>query len=219
VTLTPIIRHIRTYSKNENLVKEKRELIAGEALKLFLVNGYVKTTIRELAEACELTEGAIYRYIGSKDDILHLFLLRINVNQIQDYLRGLGEIDTIEALGKCIWQYYTWQDQTYEVNIFYNREINNFTREDRRVLLKSQSDYIHFFDELIKKGVSEGIFHTADSLLIAHNIVMLGYDWGLRRWFLSQYFTIDEYIEKQTAMFLYLLTADSEKKRKVSPKK
>lgn len=203
----PKPRHIRTFSKNVPLVQKKRELIADKALKLFLEKGYVKTTIRELAEACNLTEGAIYRYIGSKDDILHLFLLRINVNQIQEYLHGLGNITTPEALKKCIKQYYTWQDETLEVNIFYNREINNFTDEDRRVLLKSQSDYIHFFEELIKKGVSEGVFHTSDPLLFAHNIVLLGYDWGLRKWFLKKYLTIDEYIEKQTAMFLYLLTA------------
>ncbi|MDD5190906.1 MAG: TetR/AcrR family transcriptional regulator [Dehalococcoidales bacterium] len=202
----PQVRSIRTYSKNANLVREKRELIANKALKLFLEKGYAGTTIRQLAEACDLTEGAIYRYIGSKDDILHLFLLGIKVNQIQDFLTRLGDVSTTEALKQCICQYYLWQDQTREINIFYNREIANFTTEDRGVLLKSQSDYINFFEILIQKGIDAGIFKTSDPKLVAHNIVMLGWDWGMRKWYLKRWLTIDQYIEKQTAMFLFLLT-------------
>jgi len=201
-------KSIRTLSKNDVLVKERRKIITSKALKLFLAKGYEKTTITELAAACNLSQGAIYRYIGNKNDILHLYLMEIEVNQIEDYLHELGDMGTVESLKKCIWQYYVWQDQNSEVNIFYAREINNFTRADRHILLKSQSDYIHFFEELIKKGVSEGVLQTADPLLVAHNIVLMGYDWGMRKWFLSQYFTLDEYIEKQTKLFLRLLLPD-----------
>jgi len=201
------VRNIRTYSKNTNLVSKKRELISTKALGLFLEKGYAKTTIREIAEACGWTEGALYRYIGSKEDILHLILPEARVLLFQEYALGLGELDAIEKMRKCIWRYYKWQDETADRNIFYNREIHNFTQKDRRILLKSQSDYIKFFRDLVPEGVAKGKFHCSDPLLVAHNIVMLGFDWSMRRWFLKQYYTIDEYIEKQTAMFLQILTA------------
>jgi len=204
-------RKIRTYSKNTELVSKKRDLISTKALKLFLDKGYAGTTMRELAEACKLTEGALYRYIGSKEDILHLMLPATRVSLLQEYLQELGELESVAALRKCIWRYYKWQDETADKNIFYNREIYNFSSQDRQTLLKSQSDYIHFFEELINKGINEGKFHTSDPLLVAHNILLLGFDWSMRRWFLKRYYTIDEYIEKQTDMFLKILAGDNQK--------
>jgi len=190
-------RNIRTYSRNGKLVQERRNHIVNHALRLFLAKGYDRTTIRELAESCGMTEGAIYRYIGSKDDILHLLLLDTKVNFIVDFLESLGSVNTLDALKECIQIYYKWCNDAADKNIFYNREIINFSEADRQVLLKSQSDYIHFFENLIKKGVTEGIFKAKNPLLIAHNIVMQGFDWGLRRWFLRSFFTLENYTQLQ----------------------
>jgi AcrR family transcriptional regulator len=195
-------RNIRTYSKNDQLVKTRRASIVQRALKLFLEKGYNRTTIRELANSCGMTEGTIYRYIGSKDDILHLLLLDTTVAFIEDFLKGLGEIDTVEAIKKCIRQYYIWCNDASDNNIFYNREIVNFSPADQQTLLKSQADYIHFFERLIREGVSEGVFETKNPLLIAHNIVMQGFDWGLRRWFLRSFFTLEEYTQLQTELVM-----------------
>lgn len=202
-------RKIRTYSNNTQLVAEKRKLIAHHALRLFLKKGYHRTTMKDLAKACKLAEGAIYRYIGSKEDILHLFLQDTTIDAIQDRTTSLGDIGTVGILRECIRTYFTWQDQTRDRNIFYNREINNFAREDRAVLLKSQSDYILFFEDLIKRGVEEGKFKTRCPLLVAHNIVMMGFDWSLRKWFLGRHFTLDEYIKLQTETILQVLMQDS----------
>ena len=38
--------------------------------------------------------------------------------------------------------------------------------------------------------------------LAAHNISVLGHMWAFRRWLLSRYYTIDEYIEIQTGFIL-----------------
>jgi len=40
-------------------------------MKLFHVNGFVTSTVREIAEACDLTPGAIYNHFGSKHEILY----------------------------------------------------------------------------------------------------------------------------------------------------
>jgi AcrR family transcriptional regulator len=203
-------RNIRTYSTNEQLVKERRALIVQNALKLFLEKGYDRTTIRELSKSCGMTEGTIYRYIGSKDDILHLLILDTNVNFIENFLKGLGDVSTVVALKECIRIYYTWCDDASDNNIFYNREIINFSEPDRHTLLKSQADYIKFFKKLIEMGVSEGVFKAKDPLLIAHNIVMHGFDWGLRRWFLRSFFTLEKYIELQTELVMGSLSVSSE---------
>lgn len=206
-------RNIRTYSRNEQLVQARRALIIENALRLFLEKGYDRTTVRELAKSCGITEGAIYRYIGSKNDILHLLLLDTNVNFIEDFLKGLGDVNTADALKGCINVYYTWCNDAADRNMFYNREIINFSAADRRTLLKSQADYIQFFEKLIKRGVAEEVFRVKSPILIAHNIVMQGFDWGLRRWFLRNFFTLDKYIKLQTEIVMGLILIDPSMKQ------
>lgn len=203
-------RSVRTYSRNSKLVQERRTHIINHALRLFLAKGYDRTTMRELAESCAMTEGSLYRYIGSKDDILHLLLLDTKISIMTDFQKSLGNISVVDALQECVKIYYKWCNDAADKNMFYNREIINFSEADRRVLLKSQSDYIHFFEDLIKKGIKEGVFKATNPLLLAHNIVMQGFDWGLRRWFLRSYFTLDDYIKLQLELIFDQLHIFSE---------
>ena len=50
---------------------ETAERIRQAAMKLFHDNGFVASTVREIAEACDLTPGAIYNHFGSKHEILY----------------------------------------------------------------------------------------------------------------------------------------------------
>ena len=48
-----------------------KELILEKALKLFSEKGIKETTIRDIAKAVGITEGAIYRHFESKDQIVY----------------------------------------------------------------------------------------------------------------------------------------------------
>ncbi len=48
-----------------------RETILDEALRLFAQKGIRETTVRDIAKAVGITEGAIYRHFDSKDQIVH----------------------------------------------------------------------------------------------------------------------------------------------------
>ena len=48
-----------------------RDLILEEALKLFSEKGIKETTVRDIAKAVGITEGAIYRHFDSKDQIVY----------------------------------------------------------------------------------------------------------------------------------------------------
>ena len=53
------------------MVARTRDLILEEALKLFSEKGIKETTIRDIARAVGITEGAIYRHFESKDQIVY----------------------------------------------------------------------------------------------------------------------------------------------------
>ena len=64
--------NVRTACKDGALIDTRRRQIVQAAATLFVKKGYFQTSIREIAEASGMSIGALYHYIGSKDDILFL---------------------------------------------------------------------------------------------------------------------------------------------------
>lgn|GEM_PF-2460849 len=64
-------------------LREKEILEASE--KLFIEKGFPKTTISDIANACELTNGAIYLYFKNKGEIILIIMTKIS-NSFADFL-------------------------------------------------------------------------------------------------------------------------------------
>lgn len=202
---------VRTYSKNDALVQERRQHIMRCAIRVFLQRGYRGTTTRELARACGMSEGAMYRYIGSKDDILHLICMERahGADFLEAHLEQLGDVSAEEALRACLALCFKWADSTRDYNLFFNREINHFSREDRGTLLEDQTAMVHFFEKLLVRGIQAGEFQMESPIVVAHDILMKVHDWGLRRWFLRQYVTLEDYARMQVDIVLRSIRTDT----------
>ena len=57
--------------------KSSRENILDEAERIFRFQGYSRTAIKEIADACGILKGSLYHYFASKEDILLGVLDRI----------------------------------------------------------------------------------------------------------------------------------------------
>ncbi|MDR2774597.1 MAG: TetR/AcrR family transcriptional regulator [Tannerella sp.] len=60
----------RTKEQNEQIRREKRELIKQTALRLFAAKGYASTSISEIAEDANIAKGLLYNYYESKEALL-----------------------------------------------------------------------------------------------------------------------------------------------------
>jgi AcrR family transcriptional regulator len=201
---------IRTYTKDLELVSERRKHIMDCASKVFLEKGYRGSNMRNLAEACAMSTVSIYHYIGSKNDILHLLCLDASdlTRQLEDFRSQLDDVSPTEALIRCI-KYYFNREATYSDRvILFQREISNFSHEDRHLILSLQIEVVHFFENLLKEGINAGEFKVDDPLLVAHDILMRGQDYAFRRWFLKNIYTIEEYTEHYINLILRCIVAD-----------
>src|SRR5664279_4055120 len=70
-------RRIRSATKNEDLVRERRELLVQAAIGVLLEKGFHNATVRDIGRAANMTQGTIYNYVRSKDDILYMVCDRI----------------------------------------------------------------------------------------------------------------------------------------------
>jgi AcrR family transcriptional regulator len=60
----------RRDERNESLRTERRAEIRDGALALFAERGYAETTVRMIAESIGMSQGLLYRYFPSKQDLL-----------------------------------------------------------------------------------------------------------------------------------------------------
>jgi len=69
---------------------QTREQIEAKALQLFVEQGVAETSVRDIAQAVGIADGALYRHFASKDALVgHLFKA--------NYIRFAEELDRLQA--------------------------------------------------------------------------------------------------------------------------
>ena len=61
---------IKTQIKKQRFIEKGHARIIQAAAPLFIRKGFLRTSIREIADAAQISEGLLYKYISSKDDVL-----------------------------------------------------------------------------------------------------------------------------------------------------
>ncbi len=189
----------------KNPEKSRQKLIIKAASKLFMEKGYHASTVREIARESGITVGTLYHYIKSKEDIFPLVqrdmdALRDEVNRkSNDALKRMGPV---EALRLAIRGHFTYCHEVQDMIIFWFRETGNMPSETRKTLLANTVKNAEIIGNILRTGIKAGDFRKHDTVLMAHNIMMLGNMWPLRRWFLRDRYTIKQYINKQTKTIL-----------------
>ena len=205
------LKEIRTTSSDEELVLRRRKAIAEAGLKVFLEKGYDKATMREIGDACGMTYGNLYNYIGSKEDIRRLILMKDlgGADNLKQLRRELSDLSYSQLLAECITVFLKGMDTMTKSLLFFDREIYKFSREERRLGLGGETAIVSFFEELLGDGIKAGDFKVRNPFLLAHDILMYGHDWAVRKWFLKQYITLDEYIKERVQMVISLVTPET----------
>jgi AcrR family transcriptional regulator len=202
---------IRTFSSDEALVKERRSHIVRCSTKVFTKKGYDRTNMRELAKACEMSAGALYHYFGSKEEILYSIINSATSEQagfMGDWSNELATMPPAIALVELIRRFYEWHDRNQDITLFTYQETKNLPDNARQSIFDSEARILAVFEKLLTRGIEESEFNIDDPKLIAHDIVVLGHAWALRRWHLRKHWTFKTYVKKQTDAMLRVIAVD-----------
>jgi len=196
---------IRTYSNDKDLVDSKRKEIINESTKVFVKKGYHQTNMRELSSAIGMSVGSIYHYVGSKQDILYLIINEAVIRPddwISNILANLETSTSTMVLKEFIRSYYTSVDQAQNTALFTYQETKNLDRKSQKTIMDAAAEDVEACAKILRKGVEKGEFKIANTLLMAHNVIVLGHMWSVRRWYLSRICSLEDYIEEQTALII-----------------
>ncbi|MEK4078907.1 TetR/AcrR family transcriptional regulator [Solibacillus sp. FSL K6-1126] len=196
--------HVQSSIKDENKIIARRQQIIDAGVKLFKEKGFHRATTRELAKAAGFSIGTLYEYIRTKEDVL--FLVCDNIfNEVTKCLTDFtSDTGTIEGLKQAIRHYYLLIDQMPEEFTIMYQETKSLQKAAMHYILDKELEMVAIFERILKDCVEAGNLSLSEDAiyLAANHIVVQGQSWAFRKWALQKRYTIDQYINLQTTMFL-----------------
>jgi AcrR family transcriptional regulator len=144
-----------------------KERIFKVAAELFATRGFHATGMADLEKATGLGRGALYYHISSKEELL----FEITSRYLHVLLSAGEGLLATPMSAEARFRAYSGVvmaavvDHLSELTVCF-REIHSVVGERQLELLELHRRYERIWTDILKIGVAEGMFHTADSLAV-----------------------------------------------------
>jgi AcrR family transcriptional regulator len=178
------------------LVEQRQSEIIAGAVKVFKEKGFHLATVRDIGEAAGLTQGTLYNYVRSKEDVLFLVCDRL----VQIYQGAVTtaistETDPRMRLTAAVRAIAETMVAHQDDLLLIYQEAHALNAEGLRAILKRVGDWIDSFVKLLDECRDEGMLDYPDSYLGAEIITFLPVIVALRRWRLAKHPEPDRVID------------------------
>lgn len=195
---------IESNVKDPERIRERRQQIVEAAVRLFSDKGFHKTTTREIAKESGLSNGALYEYVASKEDVLFLVCQHIH-GEVRKQLLANQEtsVNAAVKLREAIrGLFVVVQAMQADILLIY-QEAKSLPRPYLREVLHQEQAIVNIFEDLLWQGVKDGsLAIRPESIpLCAQNIVVTGQMLAFRRWALQDV-TFHQFCNHQIRMLL-----------------
>ena len=197
--LAPQSRRIKTATKNPDRVRERRESLINAAVAVFIEKGFHNATVRDIGRAANMTQGTIYNYVSSKDDILYMVCDRIVAEYNEQARRALdtshdpvGRVrSAVRAISQVMYRHRR------EILLIY-QDSHLLDKRSRRVILARVEEFIGMFERIIIDAARELHVPLPHPHLSANMLTFLPVMIALRGWSLKNDVSPEEVVERIT---------------------
>ena len=201
--LAPQSRRIKTATKNPDRVRERRESLINAAVAVFIEKGFHNATVRDIGRAANMTQGTIYNYVSSKDDILYMVCDRIVAEYNEQARRALdtshdpvGRVrSAVRAISQVMYRHRR------EILLIY-QDSHLLDKRSRRVILARVEEFIGMFERIIIDAARELRVPLPHPHLSANMLTFLPVMIALRGWSLKNDVSPEEVVEQITAFIV-----------------
>jgi AcrR family transcriptional regulator len=199
----PQSRRIKTATKNPDRVRERRESLINAAIGVFIEKGFHNATVRDIGRAANMTQGTIYNYVSSKDDILYMVCDRIVAEYNEQARRALDTShdpaervrSAVRAISQVMYRHRR------EILLIY-QDSHLLDKRSRRVILARVEEFIGMFERIITDAARELGVPLPHPHLSANMLTFLPVMIALRGWSLKNDLPPEEVIEQITAFIV-----------------
>ncbi|MBX3102589.1 MAG: TetR family transcriptional regulator [Bacteroidetes bacterium] len=144
-------------------VSGTREQILHTAARLFSRQGYVGTSVRELAQAVGMEPASLYNHFASKEEILHALAMTCADDFLQTVTPiALGPLGTRAKLEAMIAGHAVVLCRHLNSATIFLREWQHLGDERRTHYAQLREQYEQLFREVIQQGMQSHLFREAD---------------------------------------------------------
>ena len=185
--------------------KVRKEIIDA-ASALYVKKGFNATSIQEISEAAGVSLPVTYHYVKKKSEIMRMIMEDV-LNIFRDNLiRKISGIDDPEEkLAIAVTLYIRVVDQQREKALLIYQKSNSLDRASKARIMQLEVEVSNIFCEMIREGITQGVFRKMDVDLAAFNIIIAAHMWVLKHWHFKKRLTLDKYIDLQLSNILYSL--------------
>ncbi len=184
-------------------IERRREQIVDAAVRRFAVNGYYRTTIKDIADAAGFSSGLIYSYVKDKEDVLFLVFMSLFRTYQRDIPRRLeGVIDPLQRFCTAVRAYCEAVDRNVGATVVGYRESASLRPELRKAIQKMELETNKLISGPIEECIKAGYFRSVNVDLLTFRLVFLAHGWALKHWHFAGVISLAGYIEEGLTSFL-----------------
>ncbi len=160
--------------------KSKRDDILRCFTELVARRGYDEVSVRDVAEALEISKGTVLHHFRSKEAILEQInndYMRRRLAEARDYLADLD--DPIDELQSFICQLMLAQQDDRAATVAFSREILRSAEEPAMAEVRRlREEFSAILIDILERGARSGALATADPRLTAVQVFgMINWAW------------------------------------------
>lgn len=207
---------IPTTIKNPERVAYRRNELIEVATKMFLERGFHNTSIRDIVRACSFNVASLYMYVSSKEDILYLVAQDLMNNIAQRLAETELDPESPERSLEIGFASYCQIVSRFRrpIRLLY-REVGFLPKEPRDNVVATVSSVITYFEKIIEKGISKGVFRNVPARLAGLDVMFIAHMIALHTREVKAIGDLDAYINYQLeSIFAGLLVSPEKHKRR-----
>lgn len=190
---------VKSQVEDAVLVNQRRAQFVHTAIQLFSRNGYHPTTVKEIADAAEISPGLIYQYVTDKEEILFLALqLIVHTNKEAIPAAMAPLLDPVHRFIAGFEAYCRVFDANRQACLLTYRETKSLRPDHREAVKNMEIETNELLAVNVRECIKQGYFRDINVEIFVYQAIMAAHTWALKNWRLSQYFSVDEYIRHTT---------------------
>ena len=165
----------------KTLVNDRKGQILNEATRLFSEYGFDKVTIKQLADACGITEPALYRHYTSKeaiyDAVLDAIEYRLSSQMFLEKLDGERDLQSLlEGIARHVLEFFTENRDLHRLLLFSALREHS---KAKRVYQVVRGAYVRFLADQLDRLYKEQLIIQKNNEITARCFIGMVFDCAL----------------------------------------
>ena len=197
----------------KTLVSDRKGQIIREATRLFSDYGFDKVTIKQLADACGITEPALYRHFVSKeaiyDAVLNSIEKRLSSQEFFDELKDESDLEQLlKKTARHILDYFTVNEDIHRLLLFSALRDHSKAKKVYQVI---RGTYVRFLVDRLDRLYQQQVIIQKNNEITARCFIGMVFDCALSitlwKGFQGRAFKPQEVIENNIPIYVRGLQA------------